>query len=132
MVEFAQVWPAIVGVFIATFMAWVVSKDKLSRHQVEELSREIAKEAVKPFTGGLQLIEDEWHTTFERMKLTEQRNQARLKKEQKLIEARDEGSEVDRLFAGAKPVQEGKNLAESNGNRQVEREQMLKKFMSKS
>jgi len=130
MLELEQLWSPIVSVILAAFIAWVVTKDKITRHQCDELMREIAKEHVKPFKGSLQLIEDEWHTTFERMKLTEQRNAARLKKEERLIAAREEGGDVDRILAGAKPAEAGKNLAESNGSRQSQREDMLKKHLT--
>ena len=130
MLEFSQLVGPIVGVFIAAFIAWIVSRDKLSRHQCEELSREIAKEHVKPFVGGLQMIEDQWHETFERMKLQEGRIQARLRKEEKMLAARADGSEVDAILAGAHPVPAGKNLAESTGDRRAERDTMLKKHLS--
>jgi len=131
MIEFAQVWPAMVGIIIAAFVAWIVSREKISRHQCDELCREIAKEAVKPFTGGLQMIEDQWHETFDRLRLQEHRIAARLKKEEKMIANRDEGAEVADIFRGAKPAEAGKNVAESNGNRQAQREDMLKKHLSK-
>lgn len=130
MFELNDSWPAIVGVMLSVFMAWIVSRDKLSRHQVDTLAREIAKEAVNPFTGQVQQIEAQWHETFERLKLQEGRIAARLRKEDKLLAARADGDEVDDLLAGAKVVQAGKNLAESNGTRQAEKDALLKKFLA--
>jgi len=128
--EFNGLFTAIAGVIVAVFMAWIVSRDKLSRHQVDTLAREIAKEAVKPFTGGLQMIEDQWNETFERMKLQEGRIAARLRKEEKLLKEREGGSEVADVFAGATPVEAGNNLAESDGSRKDKREAMLKKWQA--
>jgi len=128
--ELANSLPAIVGVIASVFMAWMVSRDKLSRHQVDTLAREIAKEAVNPFTGQVQQIEAQWHDTFERLKLQEGRIAARLRKEDKLLAARAEGSEVDDLLASAKVVEVGKNVAESNGSRQAEKDALLRKHLS--
>ena len=126
MQEFNQLLPPIVGVIVAVFMAWIVSRDKLSRHQVDTLAREVAKEAVNPFTGQVQQIEAQWHETFERLKLQEGRIAARLRKEEKMLAARADGSEVDAIFAGAKPVEAGKNLAEPGGDRRAQRDNMLR------
>jgi len=130
MQEFNQLLPPIVGVIASVFMAWMVSRDKLSRHQVDTLAREIAKEAVNPFTGQVQQIEAQWHDTFERLKLQEGRIAARLRKEEKQLAARAEGGVVDDLLASAEVVQVGKNVAESNGSRQAEKDALLRKHLS--
>jgi prefoldin subunit 5 len=125
-----------IGSAVCAFLvAFFTTRSKISREDAVKISKEAADEAVKSFKHSVQVLEDEWHDTFERLRLKEARIQQSLKREERALKKRHEEEEIADIFKGATPVdseaQAVPQEANGGGDRAAQRDALFKRIQGR-